>query len=68
VVPVMGCPGLRLTDGVIKLAQQNYGEHHRAIKALADRFQPAGIFPPQGSPPADIKAFRYAGRAHTVRV
>lgn len=45
VVPLMGFPGLRLTGATIKLAQQNYGEHYRVIKALADRFRPDVIFP-----------------------
>lgn len=29
----------------IKLAQQNFGEHYRAVKILADRFAPDLIFP-----------------------
>ena len=45
VVPLMGFPGLRLTGCNVKLAQQNYGEHFRVIKALAERFQPDAIFP-----------------------
>ena len=45
VVPLMGFPGLRLTGCNIKLAQQNYGEHYRVIKALAQRFSPDMMFP-----------------------
>ncbi len=45
VVPLMGFPGLAITGVSIKLAQQNYGEHFRAVKALAERFQPDVIFP-----------------------
>jgi len=45
VVPFMGFPGLSITGVSIKLAQQNYGEHFRAVKALADRFEPDVIFP-----------------------
>jgi uroporphyrinogen decarboxylase len=45
VAPLMGFPGLRLTGCNIKLAQQNYGEHYRVIKALAQRFSPDMMFP-----------------------
>lgn len=45
VVPLMGFPGLSITGGNIKLAQQNYGQHYSVIKALADRFRPDLIFP-----------------------
>lgn len=45
IAPLMGFPGLRLTGGTIKLAQQNYGEHYRAVKSLALRFHPDLIFP-----------------------
>ncbi len=45
VVPLMGFPGLNITNTNIKLAQQNYGEHYRVIKSLADRFSPDLIFP-----------------------
>lgn len=45
VAPLMGFPGLALTGSSIKLAQQNYGEHYRVLKALADRFEPDVIFP-----------------------
>lgn len=45
VAPLMGFPGLAITGGNIKLAQQNYGQHYRVVKALADRFHPDMIFP-----------------------
>lgn len=45
VAPLMGFPGLNLTGSTIKLAQQNYGEHFKAIKALADLFHPDAVFP-----------------------
>ncbi|MCG9479788.1 MAG: uroporphyrinogen decarboxylase family protein [Actinomycetia bacterium] len=41
----MGFPGVELTGSNIKLAQQNFGEHYRAIKKLVDRFEPDLIFP-----------------------
>jgi uroporphyrinogen decarboxylase len=45
IVPLIGFPGLNLTGCTIKLAQQNYGEHFRVIKALAEYFKPDAIFP-----------------------
>ncbi|MBN1557730.1 MAG: uroporphyrinogen decarboxylase family protein [Lentisphaerae bacterium] len=45
VVPLVGFPGLNMTGCTIKLAQQNYGEHYRVIKAIADAFEPDVIFP-----------------------
>ena len=45
VAPLVGFPGLSMTGGSIKLAQQNYGEHFKAIKALVDTFQPDLVFP-----------------------
>ena len=45
VAPLVGFPGLTMTGGNIKLAQQNYGQHYRVVKALADRFHPDLIFP-----------------------
>jgi uroporphyrinogen decarboxylase len=45
VAPLVGFPGLALTGGTIKLAQQNIGEHFRALKAIADAFTPDVIFP-----------------------
>ncbi|RQV95234.1 MAG: uroporphyrinogen decarboxylase (URO-D) [Calditrichaeota bacterium] len=41
----MGFPGLNMTGGNIKLAQQNFGEHFRALKSLVDYFHPDAIFP-----------------------
>jgi len=45
VAPLMGFPGLQLTKSTIKLAQQNYGEHFKVIKALSDTFHPDILFP-----------------------
>jgi len=45
VAPMMGFPGVDLIGGSIKLAQQNFGVHFRAVKALADRFAPDLVFP-----------------------
>lgn len=45
VAPLMGFPGIELTGSNIKVAQQNYGEHFKILKRLADRFSPDIIFP-----------------------
>jgi uroporphyrinogen decarboxylase len=45
VVPLMGFPGVRLTGTSIKLAQQNFGEHYKAIRKLALTYRPDVIFP-----------------------
>ncbi len=45
VAPLMGFPGVELIGSTIKTAQQNYGEHYKAIKSLAMRFHPDVIFP-----------------------
>jgi len=45
VAPLMGFPGLTLTNSTIKLAQQNYSEHFQVMKALADTFKPDALFP-----------------------
>jgi uroporphyrinogen decarboxylase len=45
VVPLVGFPGLNTTQSTIKLAQQNYGEHLRVVKSLAEMFKPDIIFP-----------------------
>ena len=45
VVPLVGFPGLNMTGCSIKLAQQNYGEHFRVVRALAETFEPDIIFP-----------------------
>ena len=45
VVPLMGFPGLNMTGCTIKLAQQNFGEHLRVVKLLAQTFQPDVVFP-----------------------
>lgn len=45
VAPLIGYPGLSITGVSVKLAQQNYGEHYRVVKSLANRFNPDVIFP-----------------------
>ncbi len=45
VVPLVGFPGLNMTGGTIKLAQQNYSEHFKTIKANVEKFKPDVIFP-----------------------
>lgn len=45
VAPLMGFPGVELSGSNIKLAQQNYGEHFRAIRRLVERFSPDLVFP-----------------------
>ena len=45
VAPLVGFPGINMTKSTIKLAQQNYGEHFKIIKAIAEAFEPDMIFP-----------------------
>jgi len=45
VAPLVGFPGLNITNSTIKIAQQNYDEHFKVIKAIADSFEPDIIFP-----------------------
>ena len=45
VAPLVGFPGLNLTGCTVKLAQQNYGEHFKVLKAIADTYCPDAIFP-----------------------
>ena len=45
VVPLVGFPGLNMTGCTIKLAQQNYGEHFKVVKAIAETFEPDIVFP-----------------------
>lgn len=45
VAPLMGFPGVELIGSNIKVAQQNFGEHYKAIKELAGRFSPDVVFP-----------------------
>lgn len=45
VVPLLGFPGLTLTGSTIKLTQQNYGEHFKLVKSLAEKFTPDVLFP-----------------------
>jgi len=44
-VPLVGFPGINLTGSTIKLAQQNYEEHYKVIKALVEKFEPDAVFP-----------------------
>ena len=45
VVPLVGFPGLNFTGCTVKLAQQNFGEHFKVVKAVADAFKPDAVFP-----------------------
>ncbi len=45
VEPLVGFPGIILTGGTIKLAQQNFGEHYKVLKAISETSQPDAVFP-----------------------
>lgn len=45
VAPLVGFPGVVLTGSNIKMAQQNYGEHFKAIKCLVEKYRPDLAFP-----------------------
>ncbi len=45
IAPLVTFPGLSLTGCSVKLAQQNFGEHFKVVKAVADTFHPDLIFP-----------------------
>ena len=45
VAPLMGFPGLQLTGSTVKLAQQNYLEHYKVLRALVKKFKPDIVFP-----------------------
>jgi uroporphyrinogen decarboxylase len=45
VAPLAGFPGVEIIGSNIKIAQQNYGEHYKAIRALVDAFRPDVVFP-----------------------
>ena len=45
VIPLIGFPGINITGSTIKLAQQNFGEHYKVLKAIAETFKPDGLFP-----------------------
>jgi uroporphyrinogen decarboxylase len=45
VAPLAGFPGVEMTGSTIKLAQQNFGEHYRAVRAIVDAFAPDLVFP-----------------------
>ncbi len=44
VAPLVGFPGVNLAGSTIKLAQQNYDEHFKVIKANVDEFKPDAVF------------------------
>ncbi|MCK5806243.1 MAG: uroporphyrinogen decarboxylase family protein [Lentisphaeria bacterium] len=45
VAPLLGFPGVRLVGSTVKLAQQNHGEHFKAIKEICETFSPDLTFP-----------------------
>jgi len=45
VAPLCGFPGVSMIGADIKLAQQNFGEHYKAIKKVVDVFEPDVAFP-----------------------
>jgi uroporphyrinogen decarboxylase len=45
VAPLAGFPGVNIVETTIKIAQQNYGEHFKVIRKIADEFNPDIIFP-----------------------
>jgi len=45
VAPLMGFPGVELTETNIKIAQQNFGEHFKVIRKLVETFSPDMVFP-----------------------
>ena len=45
VAPLAGFPGVEMIGSTIKIAQQNFGEHYKAIRKLVDTFHPDLVFP-----------------------
>lgn len=45
IAPLLGAPGLNFTGTTMKLAQQNYHEHFKILKAISNVFSPDIIFP-----------------------
>ena len=45
VAPLMGFPGVEMIGSSIKIAQQNFGEHYKAVRRLVDAFAPDAVFP-----------------------
>jgi uroporphyrinogen decarboxylase len=45
VAPLMGFPGVEMIGSSIKIAQQNFGEHYKAVRKLVDTFSPDAVFP-----------------------
>jgi uroporphyrinogen decarboxylase len=44
VAPLLGFPGINLTNSSIKVAQQNYIEHYKVLNALYNEFHPDAMF------------------------
>jgi uroporphyrinogen decarboxylase len=45
VAPLAGFPGVEMIGSTIKIAQQNFGEHYKAVRRLVDEFAPDLVFP-----------------------
>ena len=45
VAPLAGFPGVEMIGSTIKIAQQNFGEHYKAVRRLVDEFHPDLVFP-----------------------
>ena len=45
VAPLAGFPGVEMIGSTIKIAQQNFGEHYKAVRKLVDEFHPDLVFP-----------------------
>ncbi|MGA2976908.1 MAG: uroporphyrinogen decarboxylase family protein [Spirochaetia bacterium] len=45
VAPLAGFPGVEMIGSTIKIAQQNFGEHYKALRSLVDAFHPDLVFP-----------------------
>jgi uroporphyrinogen decarboxylase len=45
VAPLMGFPGVEMTGSSIKIVQQNFGEHYKAVWKLVDTSRPTRCSP-----------------------
>jgi uroporphyrinogen decarboxylase len=45
VAPLAGFPGVEMIGSTIKVAQQNFGEHYKAVRCIVDTFAPDLVFP-----------------------
>jgi uroporphyrinogen decarboxylase len=45
VAPLAGFPGVEMIGSTIKIAQQNFGEHYKAVRAIVDTYHPDLVFP-----------------------